>query len=94
MRTARRREKIACLLANGFEDSEFRVPYDRLRQAGYEVDIIGTRAGDELRGEHQKEVAKTTLSISEVDVADYEGMSFRAAIRPTSSAPTSGSSSS
>jgi hypothetical protein len=24
--------KIACLLANGFEDSEFRVPYDRLHR--------------------------------------------------------------
>jgi protease I len=66
--------KIACLLANGFEDSEFRIPYDRLRQAGYDVEIIGTRAGDKLKGEHGKETATTDLGIDEVQVGEYEGL--------------------
>ena len=69
-----KRGKVACLLASGFEDSEFRVPYDRLRQAGYDVEIIGTRAGDKLEGEHKKETAKTDLGIDEVQVSDYEGL--------------------
>jgi protease I len=66
--------RIACLLASGFEDSEFRVPYDRLRQAGYLVEIIGVRAGEKLEGEHERETATTDFGIDEVQVADYQGL--------------------
>jgi protease I len=66
--------RIACLLATGFEDSEFRIPCDRLREAGYAVEIIGARAGDELEGEHQRETATTDLGIDEARVDDYEGL--------------------
>jgi len=69
-----KRGKVACLLAKGFEDSEFRIPHDRLRQAGYDVEIIGTRAGEKLEGEHQKETATTDLGIDDAQVSDYEGL--------------------
>jgi protease I len=68
------RGKIACLLANDFEDSEFRIPYERLQEAGYEVEIIGMKAGEQLRGEKGKETATTDLSIDDADVATYEGL--------------------
>ena len=42
--------KVALLLGQGFEDSEFRIPYDRLRSAGHTVDIIATKGGEELSG--------------------------------------------
>ena len=41
--------KIACVLTNGFEDSEFRQPYDALRQAEHEVVIVGLEAGQKVR---------------------------------------------
>ena len=41
--------KIASVLGQGFEDSEFRIPYDRLKAAGYQVDVIGVKAGEELK---------------------------------------------
>jgi protease I len=63
--------KVACLLGPGFEDSEFRIPYDRLRQAGYDVDIIGTKAGEQLKGDKGKETATTNLAIDDADVDDY-----------------------
>jgi protease I len=66
--------KIACLLANGFEDSEFRIPCDWLTAAGYTVEIIGTKAGDTLNGDKGRESAVVDLGIDEVDVDDYEGM--------------------
>ena len=50
--------KVALLLGAGFEDSEFRIPYDRVRQAGYQVDIIGPKAGMELKGYKGKETVK------------------------------------
>jgi protease I len=66
--------KIACLLAADFEDSELRVPYDRLRQAGYTVEIIGFKAGDKLHGKKAKETATTDLGIADADVSEYEGL--------------------
>jgi protease I len=66
--------KIACLLAAGFEDSELRVPYDRLRQAGYTVEIIGFKAGEKLPGEKGKETATTDVGIDDADVSEYEGL--------------------
>ena len=66
--------KIACLLANEFEDSEFQVPCDWLSAAGYPVEIIGAKAGDTLRGEKGRETAVVDLSIDEADVDSYEGL--------------------
>jgi protease I len=37
--------RVACLLADDFEDSEFRGPHDALRSAGHEVSVIGPEAG-------------------------------------------------
>jgi len=50
--------KIACVLGQGFEDSEFRIPYDRLKAAGYQVDVIGVKAAEELKGYKGKEKVK------------------------------------
>jgi protease I len=66
--------KIALLLGEGFEDSEFRVPYERLREAGYAVEIIGTKAGAELRGYRGKEKARVDRGIDEVRPEDYQSL--------------------
>jgi protease I len=66
--------KIALVLGQGFEDSEFRVPYDRLRAEGYEVDIIGTKAGEELKGYKGKEKVKAGKGIDEVKPDDYDAL--------------------
>jgi protease I len=66
--------KIACLLADGFEDSEFQVPCDWLSAAGYPVEIIGAHAGDALKGDKGRETAVVDLSIDEADVDEYEGL--------------------
>ena len=68
------RGKVACLLGPGFEDSEFRIPYDRARKEGYDVDIIGPKAGMELKGYKGKEVVKAEKSIDEVRPEDYLGL--------------------
>jgi protease I len=66
--------KIAFLLGDGFEDSEFRVPYDRVREAGWTVDIIGVRAGQELKGYKGKESVRTERAIDEVRPGDYAAL--------------------
>ena len=66
--------RIACVLGQGFEDSEFRVPYDRLKEEGYQVDVIGVKAGEELKGYKGKEKVKAEKSIDQVKVEDYDAL--------------------
>ncbi len=68
------RARIACLLGDGFEDSEFRVPYDRFRNEGYDVDIIGAKAGQELKGYRGKEKVQATKSIDDARPEDYQAL--------------------
>jgi protease I len=67
-------DKVACLLAPDFEDSELKIPYDRLRAAGYGVDVIGTEAGKQLEGKKGKETILTDKTIDEAQPADYQAL--------------------
>ena len=67
-------KRIACLLANEFEDSELEVPLNRLRDAGYDVDIIGAEEGETLKGHKGRVSARVTRSIDEARVDDYLGL--------------------
>ncbi len=66
--------KIAVLVDQLFEDSEFRVPYDRLRRAGHEVDIVGLEAGREIAGKKQKERIRIEKAVADVSESDYDAL--------------------
>lgn len=66
--------KVAILLGQDFEDSEFKVPYDRLKAEGFEVDIIGREAGEELRGKKGKVTVKATRSIADARPREYDAL--------------------
>jgi len=74
--------KIACPLANGFEDSEFEIPYERLYAAGYQVEIIGVRAGEKLRGKKGKVTVTADIGVDDADPAVYEGMLIPGGLSP------------
>ena len=66
--------KVAVLLGEGFEDSEFKVPYDRLKAEGFEVDVIGRETGEELRGKRGKVTTKATRSIADARPLNYDAL--------------------
>jgi protease I len=66
--------RVACLLGQGFEDSEFRIPYDRVRVAGFSVDIVSPTAGEELAGYKGKEKVKSNRSIADARVDEYAAL--------------------
>lgn len=66
--------KIAVLVDQDFEDSEFRVPYDRMKEAGHEVDIIGLEAGKQIAGKKGKEKIKVEKAARDVKEADYDAL--------------------
>ena len=66
---------VACVLANGFEDSEFRKPYDALRQAGHQVVIVGLEAGQKVDGYKGSEKGVTVeKSFAEVSPEDFDAL--------------------
>jgi len=66
--------KVAFVLADDFEDTEFRVPYDRIREAGHEVTVIGTEAGKEVKGKKGEETFTPEVTPDEVSAADFDAL--------------------
>ena len=66
--------RIACVLENLFEDSEFKQPYEALKEAGHEVVIVGLEAGKELAGSKGKVTATTDIGIAQVKPSDFDGL--------------------
>jgi protease I len=66
--------RIACVLAEGFEDSEFKKPYDAFRDAGHEVVIIGADKGKTLAGKAGKERAKVDLAIADAAPESFDAL--------------------
>jgi protease I len=66
--------RIAFIVANDFEDSEFRVPYDAVKKAGHEAVIIGVEAGKELKGKKGKETLKAEKAVKQVSAKDFDAL--------------------
>ncbi|HEY1843867.1 MAG TPA: type 1 glutamine amidotransferase domain-containing protein [Buttiauxella sp.] len=67
-------KKIAVLIADEFEDSEFTSPAEAFRKAGHEVITIEKQAGKTVTG--KKGEAKVTVdkAIDEVRAADFDAL--------------------
>jgi protease I len=57
-----------------FEDSEFQVPYERVKEAGHEPVVIGLKAGKDLAGKKGKVRVTTDVSISDVDPSEFDAL--------------------
>lgn len=66
--------KVAILVDEMFEDSEFRVPYDRLREAGHQVDIVGLEAGKQIEGKKHREKVEIEKAVRDVSERDYDAL--------------------
>jgi protease I len=66
--------KIAFILEDLFEDSEFRIPYDRLRSAGHTVVVVGSEAKKEVEGKREKEKVRIEQSVAEVSPEDFDAL--------------------
>ena len=66
--------KVACVLGPGFEDSEFKDPYDALRHSGHEVTIVGLEAGATLEGSKGKVKTTVDKSFQNVKPDDFDAL--------------------
>ncbi len=66
--------KVAFILDEMFEDSEFRVPYDRVREAGHEPVVVGLKESKKLEGKKGKETVTTDAGIDAVSADDFAAL--------------------
>ncbi|MCY1000541.1 type 1 glutamine amidotransferase [Myxococcus sp. MISCRS1] len=66
--------RIAFILADDFEDAEFRVPYDRVKQAGHEAVIIGLEAGEPVKGKKGEEVITPEKAVRNVSSREFDAL--------------------
>jgi protease I len=69
--TARR---VAFVLADDFEDSEFAEPYAAVREAGHETVVIGLRAGNKVNGKKGKETFVVERGPDAADVSQFDAL--------------------
>ncbi|QYR22968.1 type 1 glutamine amidotransferase [Paenibacillus sp. sptzw28] len=67
-------KRVAFLLANDFEDSEMKNPYEAIVKNGHEAVIIGLTKGAELTGKNGTVSYTSHLSAAEADPADYDAV--------------------
>lgn len=66
--------KVAFIVDQLFEDSEFRDPYDRIKQAGHEIVVIGQQAGKEMSGKRGKEKVTIERSVADVSPGEFDAL--------------------
>ena len=66
--------KIAFIVDEMFEDSEFKVPYERAKEAGHEPVIVGLEAGKRLEGKKGDVKITTDVSIDDVLAEDFAAL--------------------
>lgn len=65
--------KVAILVEELFNDQEFWYPYFRLKEAGYEVVVVGSGRSKVYRGKAGTE-AQQDLSAEQIDAKDFGGV--------------------
>lgn len=66
--------KIAFIVDEMFEDSEFQVPYEHAKEAGHEPVIIGLEAGKKLEGKKGQVTITTEKAIGDVVASDFDAL--------------------
>jgi len=67
-------KKIAVVLENDFEDSEFYVPYERLKKEGADLTVIGLKRGKELKGKSKGYKVNVEKEFGEVDAEQFDAL--------------------
>jgi protease I len=66
--------RVAFIIDDLFEDSEFRVPYDRIKAAGHEAVVVGLEKGKEVEGKKKRERVRIEQSADEVSASDFDAL--------------------
>ncbi|NJM60159.1 MAG: DJ-1/PfpI/YhbO family deglycase/protease [Oscillatoriales cyanobacterium RU_3_3] len=75
-------KRVALLIENGVEDSEFQVPYNALKQAGFDVVVLGSRTNEKYLGKQGKLAMQADGTTTEAMPADFDAVLIPGGMAP------------
>jgi len=66
--------RIAFVVGDDFEDSEFRTPYDGLKARGHQIEVLGVKAGRIVLGKNGKEKVRIETAVADADARSYDAL--------------------
>jgi protease I len=66
--------KVAFIVDEMFEDSEFRLPYDRVKEAGHQPTVVGLEKNKKLEGKKGEETITTEAGIDEIQADSFDAL--------------------
>jgi deglycase len=66
--------KVAFILDEMFEDSEFRLPYDRVTEAGHQATVVGLEKDKKLSGKKGDETITTQVAVDDVSAEGFDAL--------------------
>lgn len=66
--------KVGFIMDEMFEDSEFRVPYERVRELGHDPLVIGLEKGKTVEGKRGDDKVTTDVSIDDVSAGELDAL--------------------
>jgi protease I len=75
-------KKVAILIDNGVEDAEFQVPYNGMKQAGFEVVILGSRTNETYKGKQGQVAKQADATTTEAIASEYDAVIIPGGMAP------------
>lgn len=75
-------KKVAILVENHFEDSEFQIPYTALKAAGAEVTVLGSRMNEKYAGKQGKASIEPDGTTTEARADDFDAVVIPGGMAP------------
>jgi protease I len=66
--------KVAFIMDEMFEDSEFRFPYERVKELGHQPVVVGLERGKSVSGKKGTETVTTDVAIDEVSPEEFDAV--------------------
>jgi len=66
--------KIAIPLASDFEDVEFTIPSDELKKAGHQITVIGSQAGEAVKGKRGQVSVRTDIAVAGAEPEEFDAV--------------------
>jgi protease I len=77
-----RKKKVAILIEHGFEDIEFTIPCNGLKQAGMEIVVLGSRMNERYKGKRGKVSVQPNGTTTEAIAAEFDAVVIPGGMAP------------
>lgn len=80
--TDTRKKQVAILVEQKFEDAEFQIPYQALKQAGVQVTVLGSRMNENYQGKQGQVSIKPDGTFTEACAEDFDAVVIPGGMAP------------